>query len=107
MAKKPLPLAVPGESSTGLPAGEDPVVAAARAADEAAAADALLEPPLPLEAGAAPDYVPDQSEINPASIPHGQSVMSKQGHVISTAEDPRRLAQARALLSGGVTNSRA
>lgn len=107
-AKRSNPVAVPGETVPAeVPAGEDPVVAADLAADQEAVADALVDNGLPTIEGAAPDYVPDQAEIDPALIPHGQSVMSKQGLICSTADDPRRVAQARALLTGGAANSRA
>lgn len=102
-------VAVPGQDVPAEPlaAGEDPVIAADLKADEEAVAAALEDFPIPTIDGAAPDYVPDQSEIDPAKIPYGQSVMSRQGLVCSTAPDPRRVAQAEALLAGGAINARA
>jgi hypothetical protein len=111
MAKKrEIEVEVPGEApapAVPTPAEPDPAIAADLAADQEAVADALIEPPLPTIEGAAPEYVPDQAEVDSSRIPHGQSVMTRQGLVCSTAEDPRRLAQAAAILKHGSANSRA
>lgn len=104
MAKpKSLETRTPGVIPEGVPAA-DPVAAA----DAAALADAPVTdaPELPQLTEPAPDYVPDQSEVDPKKIPFGQTLMTKQGLVCSEAEDPRRVAQAKALLEGGRNNSR-
>lgn len=46
------------------------------------------------QAATAEDYesdgLVDASEVDPSQIPFGQQVMTRQGWVVSTAEDPKR-----------------
>ena len=60
--------------------GEDPAVPS-DAVDEPAAEAA----PKPPAAG-----LPDQADVDHDAIPYGKSVLSRQGHVCSTAPDPKR-----------------
>lgn len=85
--KREVKVETPGEAvadaSTDAVAA-DPAPSVATDAPEVSAAPAA--PAAPARTGG----LPDADDIDPATIPYGKSVLTKQGHVCSTAEDPAR-----------------
>jgi hypothetical protein len=115
MSKRALKIEEPGEvpavqTEASEPATDSapPVEASTAAPTDSPPEGATTQPdpePAPVTADPAvavtstpTDDLPNEWEIDPATIPHGQTRLSKQGLVCSTAEDPRRLSAAAKLL---------
>ena len=85
MAKREVKIETPGEIVA------DDASAAAQAPEVATPATETSPPSVAAPAPArAAGELPDADDIDPASIPFGKSVLTKQGHVCSTAEDPAK-----------------
>lgn len=89
MAKRELKVVTPGEEPAAE-AGEG--IAEETAVDPNSLDAAELAPkPAPVAAAtAARAAIPDQADVDPSTIPYGKTVFTKQGHVCSTAPDPKR-----------------
>lgn len=88
MAARPkLNIQTPGEEADAT--AEDTAQPTAAASPEAAASESTEAAPAakPAPARAA---IPDQADVDPDTIPYGKTVLTRQGHVCSTAPDPKR-----------------
>lgn len=85
MAKRAkLKVVTPGEEPTAAVEGVEPDPTSLDAAEIAPKAKPVAA------ATAARAAIPDQDDVDPSTIPYGKTVLTKQGHVCSTAPDPKR-----------------
>jgi hypothetical protein len=91
MAKRPeLKVTTPGDepvaTSDDTSQPNDAAVSEVAASGDSVAAPArVVATPTPARAA-----IPDQSQVDPDKIPYGKTVFTRQGHVCSTAPDPKR-----------------
>lgn len=90
---------IPGTELPPADAGDAPEFTNASSPDEGAvesstpAVEAFTPVASPAPASPKPKAapapeLPDAADVDPATIPYGRTVLTKQGHVCSTAEDP-------------------